>query len=257
MIQLSAALSRGSVIGAAMVFAVGMSCLGTLHASAQNTPDYAALMAAPDRSDADRVADERRDPVPFLAFTGLMPGMKVLDMGAGAGYSTELVARVIGPTGTVYGQNPPDNFERARTAFAARAATPAMKNSEALVRPYDDPVPADVHDLDMITYLFFYHDTTYLNVDRGQMNHRLFAALKPGGVLVIADHSAKPGSDPSVGKTLHRIDESMLRREVEAVGFKLVAEGNFWRNPTDPRDFSTQQPTGPVDNFVLKFQKPL
>ena len=48
----------------------------------------------------------------------------------------------------------------------------------------------------------------------------------------------------------------MLRSEVEAAGFTLVAEGNFWRNASDPRDFSTQQPTGPVDNFVLKFQKP-
>jgi hypothetical protein len=101
MIGLSAALSRRTIIGAAMVFAVGLNCLGTPHASAQNTPDYAVLMAAPDRSDADRVADKRRDPVPFLAFAGLKPGMKVLDMGAGAGYSTELVARVIGPTGTV------------------------------------------------------------------------------------------------------------------------------------------------------------
>jgi predicted methyltransferase len=255
MIGLLAALSRRFVIGAVIVFAVGIICLSTPQAVAQNTPDYAALMAAPDRSDADRVADKRRDPVPFLVFAGLMPGMKVLDMGAGAGYSTELVARVIGPAGTVYGQNPPDNFERARNAFATRAATPAMKNSVTLLRPYDDPLPTDVHDLDMITYLFFYHDTTYLNVDRAQMNRKLFAALKPGGFLLIADHSAKAGSDPSVGKTLHRIDEGMLGREVEAAGFKLVAEGNFWRNPSDPRDFSTQQPTGPADNFVLKFQK--
>jgi predicted methyltransferase len=73
-----------------MVLAVGMNCLGTWYVSAQGAPDYAALMAAPDRSEADRVADKRRDPVPFLAFGGLMPGMKVLDMGASAGYSTEL-----------------------------------------------------------------------------------------------------------------------------------------------------------------------
>jgi predicted methyltransferase len=247
---------RVIITGATLLAVMSIGCLGIPRTFAQTAPDYAALMAAPDRSDADRAADKRRDPVPFLAFAGLMPGMKVLDMGAGAGYSTELVARVTGPTGTVYGQNPPDNFERARNAFATRAATPSMKNSVAVVRPYDDPLPENVHDLDMITYLFFYHDTTYLNVDRAQMNRKLFEALKPGGTLVIADHSAKAGSDPSVGKALHRIDEGMLRREVEAAGFKLVAEGSFWRNPGDPRDFSTQQPTGPVDNFVLKFQKP-
>jgi predicted methyltransferase len=254
MIGLSAGLRLGAVT--AMIAVAGIATLAMHGASAQNAPDYAALMAAPDRSDADRQADKRRDPVPFLAFAGLQPGMKVLDMGAGGGYSTELVARVIGPSGMVYGQNPPDNFERARTAFAARAATPAMKNSAAVVRPYDDPVPPEVHDLDMVTYLFFYHDTTYLNIDRAQMNRKLFAALKPGGVLVIADHSAKGGSDISVGKTLHRIDESVLRREVEAAGFKFVAEGNFWRSPEDTRDYSTQRPPGPVDNFVLKFEKP-
>jgi predicted methyltransferase len=245
---------HAAAVGAAMIAAVATA--GATAASAQALPDYAALMAAPDRSDADRQADKRRDPVPFLSFAGLRPGMKVLDMGAGGGYSTELVARVVGPSGTVYGQNPPDNFERARNALAARAATPAMKNSVPVVRPYDDPLPADVHDLDAITYLFFYHDTTYLNVDRAQMNRKMFAALKPGGVLVIADHAAKAGSDVAVGKTLHRIDEAMLRREVEAAGFKVVAEGNFWRSPQDAHDSSTQQPTGPIDNFVLKFQKP-
>jgi predicted methyltransferase len=254
MIGLLATLRHGAIIVMAVVCAMGINWVSP--ASAQQAPDYAALMAAPDRSDADRQADKRRDPVPLLAFAGLRAGMKVLDMGAGAGYSTELVARVIGPTGVVYGQNPPDNFERARNALAARAATPAMRNSVAVVRPYDDPVPADVQALDMITFLFFYHDTTYLDVDRAQMNRKLFAALKPGGMLVIADHSAKANSDVSVGKTLHRIDESLLRREIEAAGFKLVAEGNFWRSPEDTRDFSTQRPAGPVDNFVLKFRKP-
>src|SRR5260221_8795205 len=213
-------LCRRAIVGGATILAVSISCLSIPRTFAQTAPDYAALMAASDRSDADRVADKRRDPVPFLAFAGLMPGMKVLDMGAGAGYSTELVARVIGPTGTVYGQNPPDNFERARNAFATRAATPAMKKSVAVVRPYDDPLPADVHDLDMVTYLFFYHDTTYLNVDRAQMNRKLFEALKPGGTLVIADHSAKAGSDRAGGKTLPRINEGILQRAAKAVGVK-------------------------------------
>jgi predicted methyltransferase len=226
-------------------------------ALAQANPDYVALVAAPDRSDADRESDKRRDPVPFLAFAGLRPGMKVLDMGAGGGYSTELDARAVAPTGMVYGQNPPGMFERAAAALGERLKKPAMKNAASVLRPFDDPMPADVHDLDMVTFLFFYHDTTYLEVDRAQMNRKFFAALKPGGFLVIADHAAKAGADISVGKTLHRIDENVLRREVEAAGFKLVAEGNFWHHPEDTRDFSTQRPPGPVDEFVLKYQKPL
>jgi predicted methyltransferase len=73
---------------------------------------------------------------------------------------------------------------------------------------------------------------------------------------VIADHSARAGDGTSVGKTFHRIEESTLRKEVEAAGFKLVAEGNFLRNPEDPRDAPVFRPKVPVDEFVLKFQKP-
>ena len=108
-----------------------------------------------------------------------------------------------------------------------------MKDALADIRPFDDPIPPGLHDLDLITFLFFYHDTTYMQVDRAAMDRDMFAGLKPGGFLVIADHSALPGQGISVGHTLHRIEEATLRREVEAAGFKLVAEGNFWRNPAD------------------------
>jgi predicted methyltransferase len=225
--------------------------------SAQPAPDYGALLAAPDRSEADRQADKRRDPAPFLAFAGVRPGMKVLDMGAGGGYSTELMARAVAPSGIVYGQNPAELPEGPKAKFEARLKTSAMKDVVVDIRPFDDPVPADVRDLDLVAFLFFYHDTTYMNVDRAEMDRKLFAALKPGGVLLIADHSALPGQGTSVGKTLHRIEESTLRKEVEAAGFHLVAEGNFWRNPADTHDFPSYQPNMPVDNFVLKFQKPM
>jgi len=249
--------TRSWRISAALVIALGAGWLGTELVRAQaDTTDYAALLAAADRSDADRQADKRRDPLPFLAFVGLRPGMTALDMGAGAGYSTELDARAVAPTGTVYGQNPADLLERPKAAFATRLATPAMKNVIALTRPFDDPLPENVHDLDVITFLFAYHDTTFMKIDRAEMDRKLFAALRPGGILVIADHAATAGSDISVGKTLHRIDEAVLRREVEAAGFKLIAQGDFWRHPEDLRDFTTLKPTGPVDNFVLKFEKP-
>ena len=214
-------------------------------------------MAAPDRSDADRQADKRRDPLPFLAFADVRPGMKVLDIGAGGGYSTELMARAVAPGGIVFGQNPPDLPEKPKATFDARLKTPAMKDVVADIRAFDDPIPPDVHDLDLVTFLFFYHDTTYMNVDRAEMDRKLFGVLKPGGFLVIADHSALPGQGISVGKTLHRIEEGVLRQEVEAAGFRIVAEGNFWRNPNDTHDFPSYRPTMPVDNFVLKFQKPM
>jgi predicted methyltransferase len=240
----------------ALTFGFALICLGA-DAWAQSTPDYAALIAAADRSDKDREADTRRDPLPFLTFAAVRPGMKVLDMGAGGGYSTELLARAVAPGGVVYGQNPAELPERPKTAFEARLTTPAMKDVVVDIRPFDDPLPPDVRDLDLITFLFFYHDTTYMTVDRAEMNRKLFAALKPGGVLVIADHAALPGQGVSVGKTLHRIEESALRQEIEAAGFRLVAEGNFWRNPDDTHGSPSYKPAMPVDNFVLKYQKPM
>jgi len=80
--------------------------------------------------------------------------------------------------------------------------------------------------------------------------------LKPGGIFVVADHAGRPGTGISESNTLHRIEQSFLRGEVEAAGFKLAGEGTFLRNPNDPRDKETPEPPQPKDEFVLKFVKP-
>jgi predicted methyltransferase len=212
--------------------------------------DYAALVAAPDRTEADRQTDKRRDPVNLLEFVAPKTGWQVLDVGAGAGYSTELMARAVGATGKVWGQN-----DKVVENFEARLKTPAMSNAGGVVRSYNDPA-AGLPPVDLITFFFVYHDTTYMDVDRAKMNKALFAALKPGGFLVVADHSARPEDGATVGKTYHRIAEATLRSEVEAAGFTLVASADFLRNPEDPRTAIVFRSPIKVDEFVLKFQKP-
>ena len=247
---------RASALALSFAVVLGIAA-GAREVRAQATPDYAALLAAPDRSETDREADKRRDPLPLLKFAAPRPGMTVLDMGAGGGYSTELMARAVAPNGKVYGQFPADGFQKAIDNFNARLKTPAMSDAAADFRPFDDPIAPDMPPLDLITFLFYYHDTTYMNVDRAQMDRKMFAGLKPGGILVLADHSAAAGADISVGKSLHRIDEAIVRKELEAAGFKFVAAGDFWRVPGDTRDFSSNRPPSPVDAFVLKYQKPM
>jgi predicted methyltransferase len=221
-------------------------------------PDYEAIVAAPDRSDADRQTDQRRQPVKMLAFAGVKPGMKVLDMEASAGYSTELLARTVGPTGVVYAQDSAAVIERfVKDKYDIRAQKPVMKNVIHVVRNFDDPIPPDVSGLDLITFFFAYHDITYMEVDRAEMNRKMFAALRPGGLLIIADHSARAGEGTTAAKTLHRIEENTLRKEIEAAGFRLVSEGDFLHHPEDPRDVPVFRPVVPVDEFVLKYQKPL
>jgi predicted methyltransferase len=247
---------RVSIMGAF----VSLAMFAATGAPAQDakTPDYAAIVAAPDRTDADRQADQRRQPAKMLAFAGAQTGMKILDMEASAGYSTELLARTVGPAGIVYAQDSAAVIERlVKDKFDIRAQKPAMKNVVHVVRDFDDPIPPDVSGLDMITFFFAYHDITYMQVDRAVMNRKMFAAPKPGGFLIIADHSAKPGDGTNVAKTLHRIEESTLRQEIEAAGFKLVAEGDFLRHPEDPREAAVFRPQVPTDEFVLKYQKPL
>jgi predicted methyltransferase len=242
----------GSLLRRCMVVATVCSALMGVVATAQGTIDYGAIVAAPDRSDADRQTDQRRDPTRLLAFTGIVPGMQVLDMGAGAGYSTELVARAAAPSGKVYAQD-----DTRRDRFDARMkSSPAMANVTYLVRPFDDPVPQEVNGLDVITFFFAYHDTANLPIDRAQMNGKLFAALKSGGVLILADHAAASGAGTSVTKTLHRIDEQTVKTEFEKAGFRLVAEGDFLHNRQDPRNAPVFRSPVPVDEFVLKFQRP-
>jgi predicted methyltransferase len=248
---------RLGAIGVLVSFSM-LAGWGAVSAQNARAPDYEAIVASPDRSDADRQVDPRRQPAKMLAFAGVKSGMKVLDMEASAGYSTELLARTVAPDGMVYAQDSAAVIERfVKDKFDIRAQKPAMKNVVHVIRDFDDPIPPEIGQFDLITFFFAYHDVTYMSVDRAAMNKKMFAALKPGGFLVIADHSAKAGDGINVAKTLHRIEESTLRQEIEAAGFKLAAEGEFLRHPEDPRDAAVFRPQVPTDEFVLKYQKPL
>jgi predicted methyltransferase len=217
--------------------------------------DYAAILAAPDRSEADKKTDATRHTDKMLPFLGVKTGMKVLDVSVGGGYTTELLARAVGPTGKVYAQDVAAPNERAKAAFDARMKTPAMANVQQVTSPYDDPIPSGVNNLDIITLFYNYHDISFMDVDRAAMDKKMFAALKPGGILLIADHSAAAGTGTTVAKTLHRIDEATVKQEIEAAGFKLVATADYLRNPEDKRDVLIFRSPVPVDAFVHKYQK--
>jgi predicted methyltransferase len=285
-----------------VLVAVGLGAALFLNAQAataqQSSPplsseQIARIVTSSDRTAADRTNDERRKPEQMLGFIGLRPGLVAVDLSAGGGYTTELLARSIGPSGKVYGQSRPRDPNRAPAPPAApegggspattsgAASTPpagaprpspvALAEREsnlrnngvqaapivALSRPFEDPIPSELAErIDLVTLMFNYHDLGHLGVDRAAMNKAVFGALKPGGLYVIADHSGRPGTGISESGTLHRVEEAFLRQEVEAAGFKLIAEGNFLRNPNDPRDKNTPDPPQPKDEFVLKFVKP-
>jgi len=208
-----------------------------------------SIVDAPDRTPEDRALDAGRKPAETLAFVQLSPGMHVAELGAGAGYTTELLARAVAPDGVVYAQNPDlfvKNFLKER--WPARLSRPAMKNVVRVDREFDDPLPPEAKDLDRVVMYAIYHDVTYLPADRDKMNRAVFSALKPG-------------SGAGDAKTLHRIDEQFVKDEVQKAGFKLQSEGDFLRNPQDARDWNSSPPAagerrGTSDRFALRFVKP-
>lgn len=226
------------------------------------TPEIRAVTLAADRSEEDKSLDRGRRPAETLAFFGIVPGMKVAELGAGTGYTAELLSRAVGEKGVVYGQNSRFILDRfAAEPWGQRLAKPIMKNVVRVDREFAEPLPPEAKDLDAVFMVLIYHDTIWMEVDRGKMNKAIFDALRPGGVFAIIDHSAREGTGAIDVKTLHRIEERIVREEVQRAGFRLAAEASFLRNPTDARDWNDSPSAsgdrrGTSDRFVLKFVKP-
>jgi predicted methyltransferase len=224
-------------------------------------PIQAAVSAA-DRSADDRALDAGRHPDRLLAFFGIAPGMRVAELGAGGGYTAELLARTVGASGKVFAQNSKFILERfAEKPWSERLAKPVMANVVRVDRELDDPLPPDAKNLDAVLIVLFYHDSVWMKVDRDKLNRAVFSALKAGGMYGVVDHSARPGTGTSDSETLHRIEEKVVRDEVTRAGFVLDGEGDFLKNPSDARDWNASprkagERRGTSDRFVLRFKKP-
>jgi len=223
--------------------------------------NYQAIVNAPDRLPLDREIDPGRHPAELLAFLGVEPGMRVGELFAGAGYTAELIARAVGPTGVVYAENPNVVLQQVERPFTQRLARPAVRKIVRVDRELESPFPPEVTDLDLVVLNLAYHDTVWLGVDRDRMNRGVFAALKKGGRYAIIDHSARKGRGVADAQTLHRIDEEVVRDEVARAGFVLQREGAFLRNPRDLHDWNASpseagQRRGTSDRFALIYAKP-
>jgi len=225
------------------------------------TPFIRQVVFDPDRLDADRALDAGRRIEELLAFLEVAPGQQLGEIGAGGGYTTELVARAVGDRGRVFAENNRFVLERfAAKPWGERLQRRAMRNVVRVDREFDDPFPPEARDLDVVYVVLFYHDTVWMGADRDRMNRAVWNALRPGGLYVVVDHAARPGSGTADAKTLHRIDEAFVVAEVERAGFKLHAVGDFLRNPADKRDWNASpsaagERRGTSDRFALQFVK--
>jgi predicted methyltransferase len=220
-------------------------------------PDYVTRAVADStRPAADTARDALRLPAETLAFAGVKPGMKVAEFFPGGGYFTRPLSDVVGPSGHIYG------IENAKWDDGADAkVAAAVKNhnvSMQMTRFGEFSLPEKV-DLAWITQN--YHDlhiAKYGPVDMAAFNKHVYDSLKPGGIYFILDHQANPGTGEAQIAALHRIEKSQVIREVEAAGFKLVAQGNALKRTTDDHTKSVFDKSirGHTDQFMLRFVKP-
>jgi predicted methyltransferase len=213
------------------------------------------------RPSSDVALDATRRGPEVLAFADIKPGMKVSDIMQGTGYYTRLFAAKVGETGKVYAWSPEEFIatkpERYRDPldilshdYPGRVI--AMRSPfEALVFP---------EPLDLIFTSQNYHD---LHLSRlpaalaSEMNAKVFKSLKPGGVYLVIDHAANPDT-VNAPNTVHRIDPAVLRREIEAAGFRFEGESSALRNLADDHKLSVVNPVirGHTDQIIYRFRKP-
>ena len=222
--------------------------------------DYAAAIADPARPQADRDRDAARKPAELLAFAGVRPGQKVGDFIMGGGYLTRILSAAVGPGGHVYAFQPAEFIAfQPRYGQNLRDVAGAYANVSALEGPA--AAPPFPRDLDVIITVQNFHDL-YLRAFAPDTGARaaaaLFAALKPGGTLVVVDHSAADGSGTRDADTLHRIDRAAVVAALRDAGFVPDGESDLYRDSADPRTANVFDPAirGHTDQFTLRFRKP-
>lgn len=223
------------------------------------TTSYAAALADPARPDAQRARDGARKPAELLAFAKVKPGQKVADYIMGGGYLTHILAGAVGKSGTVYAFQPVE-FVTYRADYGKEqdevvAAHANVKPVRSLIGAFALPEQVDV----IITVQNF-HDLYLKPMPAGTPEKgvaALYAALKPGGTLVVVDHVAAAGTGSAAADSIHRIDPAFTRMTLEKAGFRFDGELTTWRNANDPHTANVFTPDirGKTDQFAYRFRK--
>ncbi|MFO1254949.1 MAG: methyltransferase domain-containing protein [Sphingomonadaceae bacterium] len=220
----------------------------------------AAALADKARSEKNRALDEGRKPAEVLAFAGIRKGDVVADYQAGGGYYSELIADLVGPKGRVYAMTQP-NFYDAKDWDPIQAAHP---NVAMMVAPGQSLVLAP-GSVDVIFAHMTWHDLYWTNekyqhprIEVDAFMKGWFAAVRPGGHVVIIDHVGPAGDPRAVVDKLHRIDPAQVKADMARAGFVLEAESDVLHRSEDDHTKMVFDPAirGKTDRFVLKFRRP-
>ena len=231
----------------------------SIPAVAQDNDDYLRVLEHLDRPEIDLGRDASRHPLEILAFSELAPGQLIIELGAGGGYTTELAARVTGDEGHVYA----DGLRAIRVESNRLPNVTALRKLKLFELP-DVLVESGLQagNADRVLAFFTMHDK-YLNenIDTQRLYRDLLKMLKPDGLFIVLDNSARVGTGFDDTFKYHRIDEEFVKAEIVKAGFEFVANSDVLRNPDDNRENRWNAPDnnfkrGFQDRFALKFRKP-
>ncbi len=234
------------------------------------------------RSDAYRARNEFRNPVATLEFFDVQPDMTVIEILPSGGWYTEILAPYLRDHGKYYAAH-----------FSPNATASYMPS---ILQSFEEKITADPDLYGKITvrHLNPPHEVaiapaasadmalTFRNVHNWIMagqEHEFFAsfytALKPGGVLGVVEHRAKPDAGMDVMRTSGYVTEAYVKEIAAAAGFEFVASSEINANPKDPTvhpegvwtlppnyrlgdvDRAKYMSIGESDRMTLKFVKPL
>ncbi len=247
------------LVAAAVV--LGLAATTAMAKPPKPSKDIVAAVADTSRPAEDTTRDAARHPAELLAFAGVKKGQKIADYIPGGGYFTRIFARTAGPKGHVYAVFPEfmAQFDkRDLDAIKALVADPGYANATLATTPNDSL--SGLPPLDLVWTSNNYHDLQFgLSHDQIlALDRSIFGVLKPGGVFLVIDHVAAPGSGWTVARTLHRIEPEAIKADMASVGFKLDGESDVLRNPADPHTAVIFDPSirGKTDQVVFRFRKP-
>lgn len=247
-----------------MVFGISF----IVHACSDNPPapqdPIEQAISNPDRPDSDILRDADRKPAEVLEFFGIKPGMRVVDVFSGGGYYTQILDGVVGSSGKVIAHNNQGYKDFAKDEIEQRYGLGKLSNTEQYWAEANE-LGFEADSADMILIVLGVHDVYYKpedqswpTIDKDKFYNSIINTLKTGGILGIVDHRAKAGAPETTGHMIHRIDPTIIIRELTSRGMVLDAESNILANPNDPLTVPMWAPEvkGHTDRFILRFRKP-
>lgn len=258
------ALASSALALSACSYDNGDTASASSEAATKTAPDFAAAVAAPGRPDGDLKLDASRQPAETLAFMGLETGDAVLDVFAGGGYYSEIIGEAVGAGGSVVAVNPPQ-FVSSDAAKEKWAGISARQPGVSMVPSQLFDFTPEANSFDFAMMHLIYHDLywesekfKFVRMDPAAFLTKLYAGMKPGGIVAVIDHVGNAGDTRAIVEKTHRIAPATTKADFEKAGFVLEAESAMFANSVDDLEKNVFDPSvrGKTDRFVMKFRKP-